>query len=81
MNALHKYRYCFMAGLCAAGGSFFGKLPSFLNDRTLLLANVMPVLTPSVEIYAGILLINLKLNKHTQCNILIIVFGASIYFI
>ena len=60
MNALYKYRFCFMAGLCAAGGSFFGKLPSFLNDRTLLLADTIPILTPSVEIYAGILLIYIK---------------------
>ncbi|TMW44185.1 hypothetical protein DOY81_010737 [Sarcophaga bullata] len=59
MNALHKYRFCFMAGLCAAGGSFFGKLPSFLNDKTLLLADAMPGLTSSVEIYAAFALFQL----------------------
>lgn len=56
MNALHKYRFCFMAGLCAAGGSFFGKLPSVLKDKTLLLTNALPFLNPTVDIYAGIFL-------------------------
>ncbi|KAM8707625.1 hypothetical protein ACLKA7_014713 [Drosophila subpalustris] len=36
MENLLKYRYCFLAGACAAGGSFFGKLPSFLNALHLL---------------------------------------------
>lgn len=31
MEPLLKYRYSFLAGACAAGGSFFGKLPSFLS--------------------------------------------------
>ncbi|KAH8405036.1 hypothetical protein KR222_005553 [Zaprionus bogoriensis] len=31
MEALLKYRYSFLAGTCAAGGSFLGKLPSFLT--------------------------------------------------
>ncbi|XP_034483716.1 uncharacterized protein LOC117788891 isoform X1 [Drosophila innubila] len=36
MEALLKYRYSFLAGACAAGGSFFGKLPSFLSALHLL---------------------------------------------
>ncbi|XP_017863382.1 PREDICTED: uncharacterized protein LOC108614022 isoform X1 [Drosophila arizonae] len=36
MNVLFKYRYSFLAGACAAGGSFFGKLPSFLSAMNLL---------------------------------------------
>ncbi|XP_061387530.1 uncharacterized protein LOC133322566 [Musca vetustissima] len=32
MLELQKYRYCFMAGCFAAGGSFFGKMPSFLDN-------------------------------------------------
>ncbi|XP_032599336.1 uncharacterized protein LOC116806533 [Drosophila grimshawi] len=36
MEALVKYRYSFVAGACAAGGSFFGKLPSFLGAMNLL---------------------------------------------
>ncbi|XP_075160498.1 uncharacterized protein LOC142233452 isoform X2 [Haematobia irritans] len=32
MLNLPKYRYCFIAGCFAAGGSFFGKLPSFLES-------------------------------------------------
>ncbi|KRF85230.1 uncharacterized protein [Drosophila virilis] len=41
MNALRKYRYSFVAGACAAGGSFFGKLPSFLDALNLLQPNAM----------------------------------------
>ncbi|XP_017957539.1 uncharacterized protein LOC108652040 [Drosophila navojoa] len=36
MDVLLKYRYSFLAGACAAGGSFFGKLPSFLSAMNLL---------------------------------------------
>ncbi|KAH8369550.1 hypothetical protein KR093_000162 [Drosophila rubida] len=35
MDALLKYRYSFLAGSCAAGGSFFGKLPTFLSAQRL----------------------------------------------
>ncbi|KAH8261584.1 hypothetical protein KR044_011876 [Drosophila immigrans] len=36
METLLKYRYSFLAGACAAGGSFFGKLPSYLGALHLL---------------------------------------------
>ncbi|XP_017008341.2 uncharacterized protein [Drosophila takahashii] len=36
MEALAKYRYSLVAGSCAAGGSFFGKLPSHLSAQKLL---------------------------------------------
>lgn len=36
MDRLLKYRYSFLAGACAAGGSFFGKLPSFLTALNFL---------------------------------------------
>ncbi|XP_034106559.1 uncharacterized protein LOC117569487 isoform X2 [Drosophila albomicans] len=36
MEALLKYRYSFLAGACAAGGSFFGKLPSYLSALRLV---------------------------------------------
>ncbi|XP_062136253.1 uncharacterized protein LOC133845720 isoform X1 [Drosophila sulfurigaster albostrigata] len=36
MEALLKYRYSFLAGACAAGGSFFGKMPSYLGALRLV---------------------------------------------
>ncbi|XP_073841759.1 uncharacterized protein [Musca autumnalis] len=35
MLNLEKYRYCFLAGSFAAGGSFFGKMPSYLDSLDL----------------------------------------------
>ncbi|XP_023167935.2 uncharacterized protein LOC111597446 isoform X2 [Drosophila hydei] len=39
MDVLFKYRYSFLAGACAAGGSFFGKLPSFISAMNLVHAD------------------------------------------
>jgi len=36
MESLAKYRYSLVAGSFAAGGSFFGKLPSHLSAQKLL---------------------------------------------
>ncbi|XP_017157057.1 uncharacterized protein LOC108165512 isoform X1 [Drosophila miranda] len=36
MKSLVNYRYSLVAGACAAGGSFFGKLPSHLSAQKLL---------------------------------------------
>jgi len=36
MASILNYRYCLLAGICAAGGSFFGKLPSFINDHQFI---------------------------------------------
>ncbi|XP_034659772.1 uncharacterized protein LOC117895879 [Drosophila subobscura] len=36
MESLVNYRYSLVAGACAAGGSFFGKLPSHLSVQKLL---------------------------------------------
>lgn len=52
MSALQKYRFCFMAGLCAAGGSFFGKMPSFIKDNNLQLKEI-PYLTQDLQSYGG----------------------------
>uniref|UniRef100_A0A1I8MSZ8 EamA domain-containing protein n=1 Tax=Musca domestica TaxID=7370 RepID=A0A1I8MSZ8_MUSDO len=35
MFYMQRYRYCFLAGCFAAGGSFFGKMPSFLESIDL----------------------------------------------
>ncbi|XP_065361203.1 uncharacterized protein LOC135954887 [Calliphora vicina] len=55
MNALQKYRFCFLAGLCAAGGSFFGKLPSFLKDSKLYVEDIA-LLPASVQTYGAFVL-------------------------
>ncbi|KAM7358006.1 uncharacterized protein ACRADG_003131 [Cochliomyia hominivorax] len=52
MESLQKYRYCFLAGLCAAGGSLFGKLPSFLKDTNFYTENI-PFLTASLQVYVA----------------------------
>ncbi|XP_017030936.1 uncharacterized protein [Drosophila kikkawai] len=39
MESLTKYRYGLVAGAFAAGGSFFGKLPSHLSAQKLLNAS------------------------------------------
>ncbi|KAH8266113.1 hypothetical protein KR038_003490 [Drosophila bunnanda] len=39
MESLAKYRYSLVAGAFAAGGSFFGKLPSHLDAQKLLYAS------------------------------------------
>ncbi|KAH8374067.1 hypothetical protein KR200_011035 [Drosophila serrata] len=39
MESLAKYRYSLIAGAFAAGGSFFGKLPSHLSAQNLLNAS------------------------------------------
>lgn len=52
MNALQKYRFCFLAGLCAAGGSFFGKLPSFLKDSTFYVEDIA-LLPATFQTYGG----------------------------
>ncbi|KAH8315613.1 hypothetical protein KR059_006060 [Drosophila kikkawai] len=39
MESLAKYRYSLVAGAFAAGGSFFGKLPSHLSAQKLLNAS------------------------------------------
>ncbi|XP_037936419.1 uncharacterized protein LOC119672504 [Teleopsis dalmanni] len=36
MDAFYKYRYSIIAGTFAAGGSFFGKLPTFLVEKQYL---------------------------------------------
>ncbi|SPP76999.1 blast:Putative U5 small nuclear ribonucleoprotein 200 kDa helicase [Drosophila guanche] len=36
MESLANYRYSLVAGACAAGGSFFGKLPSHLSAQKLM---------------------------------------------
>ncbi|XP_017842809.2 uncharacterized protein LOC108600013 isoform X2 [Drosophila busckii] len=63
MAALLRYRYSFVAGACAAGGSFFGKLPSFLTARRLLL----PVLIDHE--YAVFLMQLLPLGLMLFCNV------------
>ncbi|XP_030373423.1 uncharacterized protein LOC115623280 [Scaptodrosophila lebanonensis] len=42
MQALLNYRYSFLAGAFAAGGSFFGKLPSFLSAQQILHRSATP---------------------------------------
>ncbi|XP_046807145.1 uncharacterized protein LOC111683596 isoform X2 [Lucilia cuprina] len=51
MNSLEKYRFCFLAGLCAVGGSFFGKLPSLLKDNSVF-GQDQPIIAKSWQIYA-----------------------------
>lgn len=53
MYSLQKYRFCFLAGLCAAGGSFFGKMPSFLKEDTNFYTKEMPLLATSLQSYGG----------------------------
>uniref|UniRef100_A0A1A9WCU2 EamA domain-containing protein n=1 Tax=Glossina brevipalpis TaxID=37001 RepID=A0A1A9WCU2_9MUSC len=48
MFFLRKYRLCFLAGFYAAGGSFFGKMPSILTKQ-----NIFRIRLPVVrEIYS-----------------------------
>ncbi|KRF98999.1 uncharacterized protein Dwil_GK27191 [Drosophila willistoni] len=40
MESLYTYRYSFLAGAFAAGGSFFGKMPSYLKSLDFLPASI-----------------------------------------
>ncbi|KAH8368742.1 hypothetical protein KR084_010594 [Drosophila pseudotakahashii] len=65
MESLAKYRYSLVAGSFAAGGSFFGKLPSYLSAQKLLSTS-----DPSDSSYLEIALLRaLPLVLMIICNV------------
>ncbi|XP_016982237.1 uncharacterized protein LOC108046833 [Drosophila rhopaloa] len=66
MEALAKYRYSLVAGSFAAGGSFFGKLPSHLSAQKLL--NTSGIISDSSYFEIAILQV-LPLALMIICNV------------
>ncbi|KAI9587260.1 uncharacterized protein LOC119645289 [Glossina fuscipes] len=60
MLSFTKYRLCFLAGCYAAGGSFFGKMPSMPSVLTKqsIFDTLLPIVGEKYSYYCGICLIH-----------------------
>ncbi|XP_036325741.1 uncharacterized protein LOC118738840 [Rhagoletis pomonella] len=66
-RSLQQYRYCFIAGAFAAGGSFFGRAPSQISEVPLL-AKLLS--TDAIYFFESILLRLLPIALMVICNLL-----------
>uniref|UniRef100_A0A1B0FMV9 Uncharacterized protein n=1 Tax=Glossina morsitans morsitans TaxID=37546 RepID=A0A1B0FMV9_GLOMM len=57
MLSFTKYRLCFLAGCYAAGGSFFGKMPSVLTKQNIF-DTQLPIVGETYSYYCGVCLIH-----------------------